>query len=341
MVVPASAGLKNHYNIPLFALADEDRGALRLIHGLSTAEKVRGFRGALLATLKADAASWADDDTVILSSEHLIHLQDSAEFDRLKEVLAAMGPRPVRIVIYLRRQDAYYVSAYAQHVRGGSTAAWMSPESFDHLVLDYQVLLDRWESAFGRERICVRVFERGQLTGNDAVADFMSFVGCPLAGAVNVERNVSLGARETEFLRRLNPLFPRFIDDRFNEQRRSLVQALTSISNGPPLRLDSKCALEILARYRDSNAAIAAKYLGRTDGQLFHEVPGDAPEQPPALSVDEAVDLSARLWAFAHEKAPKPTGESRKVRKAERMARMTLEQRRALRQARQARGVAP
>ena len=301
---------------------------------------MRGFRESLLAALKADAAAWADDDTVILSSEHLIHLRSPEEFGRLKEVLAAMGPRPVRIVIYLRRQDAYYVSSYAQHVRGGSTANWRSAESFENLVLDYRVLLDRWESAFGRESICVRVFERGQMAGNDAVADFMAFVGCPLAGAVNVEINVSLGARETEFLRRLNPRFPRFVDGQLNEQRRSLVQALTGISGGPPLRLDRQYALEIIARYRDSNAAIAAKYLGRTDGQLFYELPDDSPEQPPTLSVDEAVEIGARLWAFVHQRDPKPTGENRKAKKAERLAGMTLEQRRALRQARQARGFA-
>jgi hypothetical protein len=338
-VVPPSAGEKNHYNLPLYALSDEDRGALRLTHGLSSGDKVRAFRKSWLATLKEAAASWGGDDTLLLSSEHLIHLQAPAEFSRLKEVLAAIGARPVRIVIYLRRQDAYYVSAYAQHIRGGSTDAWLSNESFDHLVLDYRVLLDRWGGAFGTENLCVRVFERSQLTGNDAVVDFLSFVGCPGIQGSTVEKNVSLDARSTEFLRRINPLFPRFIDDQLNEQRRALVHALTSVSDGPPLRLDRKCAMEILSLYQESNAEIATRYLGRGDGRLFHEMPGDEPPQPPTLSVDEAAELGARLWAYAHQRRAEPTGENRKAKKAERMALMTPEQRHAVRLARQARRV--
>jgi len=310
---------------------------LRLTHGLTSAGQVREFRKSFLEMLEADARSWANDDTILLSSEHLIHLKEPAEFARLKEVLAAMAPRPVRIVIYLRRQDAYYVSAYAQNIRGGSTDAWLSKESFEHLVLDYRVLLDRWADEFGRENLCIRAFERSQLTGNDVVVDFLSFVGCSGIEGATVERNVSLDARATEFLRRLNPLFPRFVDDRLNEDRRALVHALTSISNGPPLRLDRKNALEILARYRDSNAEIAGTYLGRADGRLFHESPGEHPEQPPTLSVDEAAELGARLWAFAHQRRAGPAGENQKSRKAERMAGMTLEQRRAVRLARQAR----
>lgn len=314
---------------------------LRLTHGLTSGEQVREFRRSFLEALEADAHSWADDDTILLSSEHLIHLKVPAEFARLKEVLAAMGPRPVRIVIYLRRQDVYYVSAYAQNIRGGSTDAWLSKESFEHLVLDYRVLLDRWADEFGRENLCIRAFERSQLTGNDVVVDFLSFVGFSGIEGATVERNVSLDARATEFLRHLNPLFPRFVDDRLNEDRRALVHALTSISSGPQLRLDRKHALEILARYRDSNAEIASTYLGRADGRLFHEVPGDHPEEPPGLSVDEAAELGARLWAFAHRGRAEPTGENQKSRKAERMAGMTLEQRRAVRLARQARSTLP
>jgi hypothetical protein len=336
-VVPAVAGQKNHYNLPLYALSDDDRSALRLTHGLTSEAQVHEFRRSFLEALEADVRSWADDDTILLSSEHLIHLRAPAEFGRLKEVLAAMGPRPVRIVIYLRRQDAYYVSAYAQHIRGGSTDAWLSKESFDHLVLDYRVILDRWGDAFGRENLCIRPFERSQLVGNDAVVDFLAFVGCSGIEGATAERNVSLDAQATEFLRRLNPLFPRFVDDRINEDRRALVQALTSISKGPQLRLDRNSAMEILARYQESNAEIATRYLGRADGRLFHESPGEHPAQPPTLSVDEAAELGARLWALAHRTHAEPAGERKRAKKAERMAGMTLEQRRAVRLARQAR----
>lgn len=337
IVVPAAAGSVNHYNVPLFALSDEDLSPLRFNHSLVTPEAVVDFRNALLASIKAEAATWTEQEAIVLSSEHLMSLRDPGEFDRLKALLTTMGPRPVRIVIYLRRQDAYYVSAYAQHIKGGSTAPWLSQESFDHLELDYGLTLARWESAFGRDSLCVRVFEGGQLTGGDAIADFMSVIGCDGLDNFQVMKNVSLDARSTEFLRRINPWFPRFTENQPNLQRRALLHALTRLSTGPRLRLDRPSAMKLLAQYEESNARIAREYLGRADGRLFRESPPDQTEQPPALSIDEATEISSQLWSIANGIWTDPEEERQKKRKARRLASMTPDQRRALRRKRQTR----
>src|SRR5262249_23270300 len=115
-----------------------------------------------------------------------------------------------------------------------------------------------------------------------------------------VHKNVSLDARSLEFLRRLNRWYPPFIEGHLNPHRQRLVSAVHRIAGGQPGRMDRELALEFQKRYREGNARIAQEYLGRADGRLFFEKPGDDPEQAPGLAVDDAIEIAARLWAVAH-----------------------------------------
>lgn len=298
IVVPKSLGRMNHTGLALYSLPDRSNETIRKAHGLAKLPSVLDFRKTLRAQLAQEAKDWNDNETIVLTSEHMSLLRTVDELERLKQLLALIGERPVRVVIYLRRQDLAYLSSYSQRVKNGNSLHWSDmAEVHDPAVWDYASLLDVWRSV--HENIIVRVFERGQMVAADAVRDFLSVVGCADFPVADVPRtNESLDARTMEFLRRLNKYFPRFIDGRMNKQRSALVAALEQISDGPSLRMDRDAAVRFLAQYEEGNARVAREYLGRTDGQLFLDRPSGEAEHPPNLSLDDAIEISSKLWAI-------------------------------------------
>jgi hypothetical protein len=306
-VVPTTPGRLNHESIALYALADASRATIRRRHELLSVAAVKRFRESFLTDLASEAAGWRDDETVILTNEHMSQLGEPEEFGRLQELLAILGRRPVRVVIYLRRQDLSCLSGYSQRIKTGGTLHWSElTGEIDRSVFDYEAILERWRSVFGKESLSVRVFERRQWVRGDLIWDFLSAVGCeegPDLGK-SVHKNESLDARSLEYLRRLNPWYPRFVDGRLNPRRQALVAAMQRIAEGPSLRMDRDLAEKFLDRYREGNARIAREYLGRSDGRLFLDMPSDEPAPAPALSIDDAMEISAKLWAVGQDLDP-------------------------------------
>jgi hypothetical protein len=63
----------------------------------------------------------------------------------------------------------------------------------------------------------------------------------------------------------------------------------------------AEAGIEFLGRYAASNAQVAGKYLNRADRALFVEQPSRGrSERIPALDVDKAVEIAAKLWEW-HE----------------------------------------
>lgn len=312
IVVPRSPGRTNHSGLPLYALPDKTPETIRRTHGLVRVQSIVDFRKKLHADLAEEARQWSDDDTIVLTSEHLSLLRTVEELQRLNQLLAVLGDRPVHVVIYLRRQDLAYISSYSQRIKNGSVLHWSDmAEAHDPGVWDYASLLDVWRSI--HENIIVRVFERGQLVDGDAVRDFVSIIGCADFPVADVPRtNESLDARSMEFLRRLNTYFPRFIEGKINKERSALVAALEQISDGRPLRMGREAANRFLTRYEECNARVAREYLRRADGRLFLDKVSDEPEQSPHLSVDDSMEISAKLWAILQgvviSAQPQPNG---------------------------------
>jgi hypothetical protein len=88
----------------------------------------------------------------------------------------------VEAVVYLRRQDHWLMSWYNQHVKWPFSRrhAVMTPKEFlgcldEFYWLDFEKMLALWEAALGREKVHVRVIEKGQVT--DAIGDFLAITG--------------------------------------------------------------------------------------------------------------------------------------------------------------------
>lgn len=183
-----------------------------------------------------------------------------------------------RIVVYLRRQDYWIQSVINQIVKdrflrfSGNLAHIPQMEQ-----MDYLTILRRWEKAFGRSNLIVRVYEKGQLVNDDIVDDFLSLLGLPTPAKGRRKsartENVSLHRDVVGILRETNALH---VSPAIH---RLLLEALQPLSN-LLLARDGEAGLQLIApemrrelvnHFEEVNGEIARRYLGRSDGRLFRE----------------------------------------------------------------------
>lgn len=185
---------------------------------------------------------------------------------------------PVKIIVYLRRQDRWIESVYNQiikdpYLRFSGEFARMPQQD----QLDYYSTLDRWAGAFGEQALIVRVYELGQFRGGDIVSDFLSLLDLgDVASCIEWSRreNPSLHRQAVRLLRQTNRL------KISPGQHRLIREALLPLSEHLLQRegraglniLEMKERNQILARYRECNAAVARRFFKREDGVLFNNL---------------------------------------------------------------------
>ena len=147
---------------------------------------------------KVASGSWK----VILSAEDFCRLEQLQFLEPLFEAY------DTKVVFYLRRQDEWLNSWYNQHLRWpfDDTLARTTPTQFLEYIdrfkwLRYFDLLERWERVLGRDKLHVRVFEKGQVT--DAVADLFEISRAFRPRPRRIRTNESVPASQLELLRRL------------------------------------------------------------------------------------------------------------------------------------------
>ncbi len=133
--------------------------------------------GALSADLWAEIGA-ADPRAAVMSSEFFVLRRDLA---RVKSFFGAQKPR---IVIYLRRHDAWLSSLYAQAIKSAHDPKWDS--NFENFLafqkkvrnqhLSYLELVNAWVNVFGEDRIILRPYRENE-PPTVVIADFLSLVG--------------------------------------------------------------------------------------------------------------------------------------------------------------------
>jgi hypothetical protein len=213
---------------------------------------------------------------VIFSNEHCSsRLVQKEEIERLKKLLEPFFEE-IKIIIYLRRQDKFLLSAYSTAVIGGRTEPFGLPSKEEiEQRYDYWNILQKWESVFGKENIVVRVFEREQMIGGNPLSDFTNLLEIDITKRYKIVKplNESLDADSLEFLRLINRYIPIFIDNDFNQNRVKIIQFLRHYSKYYSERTYfsmPKDAIEnFMLNFEDSNRQVANYFLNRTDGKLF------------------------------------------------------------------------
>jgi hypothetical protein len=246
--------------------------------------------GEYLSALEEDSW-WAGAHGVILSAEDLFDMHTAHEINFAPERIEAgvkllagavsVLNMAVRVVVYLRRQDHLLGAQYGQFIKGAAHDIDLTQfgKAFAPR-LDSSRLLGYWESAFGRERIRVRPYERQAMPGGIVAHFFDHGLGWSVPGGMNVppadieSTNVSLGRDLIEYLLLLN----RRTASGNEVQGRELVLR-AAVRYGPRVSgpagiaawLSPSQRQMLLARHSAGNARIAREYLGRD--QLFAEPP--------------------------------------------------------------------
>ncbi|NUB44370.1 hypothetical protein GEU84_008245 [Fertoebacter nigrum] len=304
-LVPATLVSRNHRNLAIYALDDDVIDNPKIAAQLTTPAAIAAFRMAFGDALIAESRTWPPGAHVVISAEQMTHLTRPTEFARLKGLLDELG-HAVRIVVYVRRQDLHFTSAYSQGIKGGldidliPPAADVAEDGPDHGRFhsrDYARFLAPWAATFGTPYVILRVFERGQMQGGDVITDFAQAIGLPMGGDLlrPQYQNLSLDLRTIAYLRGMTAHFPRFIDGKRNKRRVRLIALLEQVSDGPPPRLEPEVARAFLAGFTEGNQTVAREFLGRADGRLFHDPVADSPGIAPGLDAEQAVQITLRL----------------------------------------------
>jgi tetratricopeptide (TPR) repeat protein len=212
----------------------------------------------------------------------------------------------IKVVVYLRRQDAHLASMYSQRLRRGikSEPAYMLRGQIPGY--DYAALLANWAAAFGRNAICPRLFERDTNKSFDVIDDFVEACGLlPLDKAVleGQPLNPSMNRSGQRILREMIP----YLEERDGRQFargmswKRLTAAVTEALPGQGWRPSQAEAAEYMKRFSDINETVRRAWFPERES-LFSMDFSNLPEE--SIVEDSWADQLATyklLWHLLKE----------------------------------------
>jgi len=297
ILYPRAPGERNHVGLALYAGAYHRLGDLLAGERLQGRSQWRAYRTGLVERLRAEIEG-TDSRHILLSNEHCSsRLLSDRSVERLSGLLHGLAHR-VRIVLYLRRQDAFLLSRYSTLIRGGGRLSLPLIAFFARADYDYCRLVDRWARVFGADAISLRLFAPEHFVGGRLETDFQQAVGIPdISGfRMSTPANPSLDTQSLEFLRRFNAHVSALKGGQRNPLRGDVAGLLERRSGGSRLSLPRRLAQALIRRFAASNERLRQRYLPEHPAPLFDLEPQVDEALPKDLSADEAVAIAAYLW---------------------------------------------
>lgn len=211
----------------------------------------------------------------------------------------------IRIIVYLRRQDSFIESVYAQKVKRGDTD--LTFQDFLELVHKKQFhwisLLDSYAKFFGKENIIVQRFDKEVLqTKNSLVQSFGTIINSEHLKVFEntVVENTGYSKDVMEFARMANKHLTK-------KERRTLRFLLieANIKNDNYSFFNLKDRRELLSHYEKSNRIVANEYLSDTNDELFSKrdlVEENTKKTYKGLSIESLARILSKLYLIQHQK---------------------------------------
>lgn len=263
--------------------------------------------GDRLGFYKFISDSIKEGKVLLLSSEAFLEKDQygmAKDLEELKEYANV-----VKVIVYLRRQDHLFESAYQEIIKDPRSRY---RESFENY-LTYKrkaifanghwiSLLNFWASVFGKENLIVRPYEKEQFVDGSIFADFLSIFDLKLASEFIIPQrnhsNVGFDRDLIELIRLSNPF-------RSETEQQSLLRLLYKSLGEGRLKADkeengyicSEKRIEFLNEFVEGNERVAREYLNREDGCLFYE-PWPEPnekEEPYKLTLERVAPILVQL----------------------------------------------
>jgi hypothetical protein len=240
--------------------------------------------------------------SVVVSSEFFVLRRDVG---RVRKFFDGFD---VKIVLYLRRHDAWLPSLYAQAIRSSAPPRWdRSLESFldfqegrrsQHL--SYLDLADAWTAAFGEDSLVLRPYEEGG-EAPVVILDFLSLVGVQDQRGIAIPQRRHNRAPSAETLSLIDLLQRLDIAD---EARNAAVSALleADVTGLPRMVLHPATRARILARYAAEYDLLSRRFLGgaplfRIEDAELRAVGDGQTDLPPPLVTPQVRHILQRHLA--------------------------------------------
>lgn len=210
-------------------------------------------------------------------------------WEAVKNVVRGIGFESIEVIVYFRRQDEFAESLWNQFVK----ATKMTEDLKSYLksprvraLCDYHAGVKRIERVFGRDSVCVAVYDRTKLKNGDVVDDFCYRIGLPLDGGYHPvshkEANPRLSSNLVELKRIMNNSVEyQGLNNVFGKAFAHAMSA-DNWSEETPL-LDDGTRTEFLAHFKRGNKALANE---RFAGKALFRSPKPS---------------SASIWEFENE----------------------------------------
>lgn len=259
-----------------------------------TLDEARAGSEKFAAELKTFANRWPEP-VAIFSSEHILPWLSTPTLVSTMDEMFTSAFSEVRYIVYFRSPSDTIVSQYSERIKRGYS--FTLDEFIERRLkgLDIFRPARRWANTVGRNRLDVRLFDRGTLKDGDLVADFAEACGFDPAGMETPPIvNEGLSAPAAECLRVLNSMVPEIRPDgSANPLRANILDTVAELSREMPrLVLNSRQKQRVDAYMSESNEKFRRWFFhGRRP--LFPE----RTDLPQALSQAELSDLALEIMA--------------------------------------------
>lgn len=210
-------------------------------------------------------------DKIIISEEvfwHLFEQNPNKRREAIRWINQVLSKYDVKIICYLRRQDFWIESWYNQLVKTDiHSLSCMESEDFVNFyrnngLLNYYQILTEWSSAFGRENMLIRPFEKKQFLNNDLFQDFLSFLSID-----NLDGTIRPTQKQKALI---NPacafsLVYNRVDNskRFKSRITDTMKKLSNDQKDLRKQVSEEVARKILHEYAQTNKKIAEEFLNK------------------------------------------------------------------------------
>lgn len=206
------------------------------------------------------------------------------------------------IVAFIRRQDDYIETQYNQHVKTHNFWGLYTKDIYSFYeekkeLLNFGLILNRWEKYFGKENIEVSVYDNKMNSVNEFLKILNLKIKLPENNFEKVNRKLSLKA--LEFMKIANGYN---ILKRTAEQNYKLVdiieKSLGNVEGSKPL-LTAKDSKKILKDFEKENIDLSKKYLN-DDMSWFEFKEGKYTEtlNQEVLTKEESIKIATSIWNY-------------------------------------------
>lgn len=214
-------------------------------------------------------------DPVVLSEERLWYYGTRPGFWKaLREAAKETGADDIEVIVYLRRQDLFAESLWAQNVKGSQCLTITIDDYLGRKRIvsacDYAKGIKRLIKVFGKDNLIVRIYDRTTLKNGSITDDFMEAIGfADVDGLAQQEGiiNPSLSPSMTLVKMAANSAPTYRENGDFLRVPALSIAAQDSAPKASLLSLEKR--REFLAQYQEGNAWIAREVLQKQDGRLF------------------------------------------------------------------------